>query len=172
MEVRRFQHPEQEDQWCCNINLINKGSVFLFPDSNLSFSSSSECSPEKKISTTVTRRQRFTSYLRPGKGILLAANPSDRNAKLDLLVGLCSRVLNPINTLLNSWLLNIFEQFFVNFRRKQMWRSGESTRLPLMWPGIESSIPNSTRSLYQYSHMASYEALWINSNIVLFRTLL
>ena len=47
-------------------------------------------------------RTTFTSNLKTGKGISLAANPSDRNAKLDLLVGLCSRVLNPINTLLNS----------------------------------------------------------------------
>ena len=54
----------------------------------------------------------FTSYLKTGKSISLAANPSDRNAKLDLLVGLCSRVLNPINTLLNSWFPNFFHNNF------------------------------------------------------------
>ena len=57
-------------------------------------------------------RTTFTSYLKTGKDILLAANLSDRNAKLDLLVGLCSRVLNPINTLLNSWFPNFFHNNF------------------------------------------------------------
>ena len=56
--------------------------------------------------------QLLTSYLKTGKSISLAANPSDRNAKLDLLVGLCSRVLNPINTLLNSWFPNFFHNNF------------------------------------------------------------
>ena len=52
---------------------------------------------------------------------------------------------------------------------EQVWRS-ESIRLPLRWPGIESRIPNSTRSICQYSLMVSYEALRLNSKIVLFRT--
>ena len=57
-------------------------------------------------------RTTFTSCLKTGKGILLAANPSDLNAKLDLLVGPCSRVLNPVNTLLNSWFPNFFRNNF------------------------------------------------------------
>ena len=111
-------------------------------------------------------RKPFTSYLKTGKSISLAANPSDRNAKLDLLVGLCSRVLNPINT--KFLVSQFFSQQFSSLG-EEVWRS-ESIRLPLMWPGIESRIPNSTRSICQYSLMVSYEALRLNSKIVLFRS--
>ena len=55
-------------------------------------------------------RTTFTSYLKTGKGILSAANASDRNAKLDLLVGLCSEVLHPINTYLKYGLEKIFPE--------------------------------------------------------------
>ena len=44
---------------------------------------------DRRLLQRFSFRTTFTSYLKTGKGILLAANSSDRNAKLYILVGLC-----------------------------------------------------------------------------------
>ena len=111
----------------------------------------------------------FKSCLKTGKGILLSCKPVRRECKVRSFGWPLLTISKSYKHFAKFLISQFFSQQFSSLG-EQVWRS-ESIRLPLSWPGIESRIPNSTQSICQHSHMVSYEALRLNSKIVLFRTL-
>ena len=133
------------------------------------------------ISTTVTRQQRwwliakvlfqnnFHELLEDRKRYIISCKPVRPECKVRSFGWPLLTSFKSYKHFAKFLVSQLFSQQFLSLG-EQVWRS-ESIRLPLMWPGIESRFPNSTRSICQYSHMVSYEALRLNSKIVLFRTL-